>query len=211
MGLLVEEVKSHFKLDFIDKILISIVFIIGAILCPFYCFADEGYQPIEYQDVLDLYFSNVTAGNNSTIIERSGSTLKYIELEKGYLYRYRVVVDDTSPSYRVVAYGNSIPSVDLPVYIASRVEAGNYFYINPDDINYSYLYVAPGAHVIFERMRLTGQDAAIGNLSFIVGFNSIWSTFNFLIPYIGVVVLCVIGLLFIKRLIMSLSKGKARI
>lgn len=197
MDLFLEDVKSHFKLDFIDKIIICIVFILGAVLSP--VFADD----VEDVDTIQVRGISISS-SSSEFLEDSTQAVRYVLLEKGYQYTFSF-----GSTTHYIVLSEDIPDVGVPFSLISR-SSGDFIYTAYDDTYIALSYNGFGA-VPVTRVPLNGQESAISNLSSIVGFDSIWSTFNFAIPYIAVVVLCVIGLLFIKRLIMSLSKGKARI
>ena len=85
VDLFLEDFKSHFKLDFIDKIIISFVFIIGAILCPFYVFADDT-ETITVDGVVPSLVIP-SSGDGGVFVAGSTSTgTGYISIEHGYRY-----------------------------------------------------------------------------------------------------------------------------
>lgn len=203
MDLFLEDIKSHFKLDFIDKIIISVVFIIGAILCPFYAYASE------VEEIPFTVLPGVGMNVNYDFFVTSNYSIGYIQVEPGYSY---IVSNNSSTSNKVIGFSSSVPEVNSSVNVIGRLLAGdNYSFTGSD---YGFLYFDLYSYsdsVSITRTKLFGMEEFIDNLTFYNGLENLWNVFISIIPYIFVVLLVCIGLLFIRRLAIYLSKGKTRI
>lgn len=202
MGLFLDDIKSHFKLDLFDKIIISAVFIISAIFCP--VFASENV-PISEVNGVSIPF--VAEGDSGLFVSSTRST-GYILIEPGYYYTFT----NNSNGAKRLAFSNSVPAVGDPFYNLNKVQIGETFSFKSSDYSYIYLDyydLVPGVSVT--REPLLGMENFIDNLTYYNGVDNLWNIFVSVIPYVSVVVLVCISLLIIRRLLSSLSKGKSRI
>lgn len=205
MDLFLNDIKSHFNLDLFDKIIICLTFIIGALFFPFYCFASE----VENVEVSSIGYLTFTKNNPIIIESASSSGIGYFEIEPGYKYTF---VNNSPSATKFLGFSNSIPEVGVTVYNVVNIEPGGTYEFSSSYVSYAYFdYYSYSTLTSLTKTKLEGMEGFIDNLTFYNNTENFWSVFNSIIPYILVVVIVCIGLLIIRRLLSSLSKGKSRI
>lgn len=200
MVLFLKEIQENIKLDKIDKILIALVFIIGAVFSPVFADSEINVQ----------YVSGVGV-SSGTIVENSNQTLFYYSLIKGRSYRITNTGYENSFSLRTsdsLAIGttltNFLSQATLPAGTSVEFTAGSDFIVSYyANTNISEFFIVED---ISNEMGKT-VDSLVDN----IGPSAIWDIFNTGINYIYVVVLVAFGIFIISMVIRKISKGKGKI
>lgn len=202
------------NLDRIDKIFISLTFIIVTFICIFntFCYANENIETVLIDGIRLDTSAGVTKFNSSTV----GSGF-YFEPIKGHTYLITNNYIGT-PSNFAVSLMN-LPDIPFIGYETTEIRR----YLNPGN---SYEYKADNDTVVcifiqknsnasdllqnISVMDITpvGLKSVVGNLSLNVGLSQIWTVFETSIPYILVVVIFSLGVWFITHNIIEHSKGR---
>lgn len=196
---------DFYKLGKIDKIVISIVFILGAISSFFgnIVLADT---PVEVM-VFDFYLT--TGGDGGGTFTNYNNSVDHNQTICFYGISGHSYVIDTSSDV-IFGYSSSIPelysSPDYFSYVAS-----NHFEFTASDDGYYYFASSRYAFDYSVYDVTGGFDGVIGNLSHFVSGELIWNNLVSSLPFILVCTTFGLGSVFIHRLIKSGSKGKAKL
>lgn len=198
--------SSFWKLDKIDKIVISLIFILSALFscCSCFCFASETLEPS--QTGLGLFIDS--SGN--IISDDDGRYIVY-NFDKPGNYTFSTKIDV------IVGFVNNNPSVGDKVIDREYYKPGEFFTIYIEEPSeYSFFVVTSHNVSAFylvdvQYEPVVGFSSVIDKLSLNVGISQIWEVFETPISLVVPFVLVAFGYFIIARVICSISKGKGRI
>lgn len=189
-----------YKLDKYDKYFVAFVLVILVIFNIGSCFAVE-VENVESTQVSGLAITS----NNNYFTSTSSHSVRYITLEKGYIYHF---TNNSTQYPQSVCFSYDVPSVNVPYYDYRAVPVGESFSFVSNDYDYFY-FAGQDTNMVVTREKIANMDGAVGDLVSNVGVNQLWSVFENGIDFIGIVVLVAFGLFLIVLLIKKLSKGKS--
>lgn len=201
--------SNFWKLDKIDKIVISLIFIIGAISSFFYCFGFES-EDVPFSIVSGLNMTANKPGNSGKFY--SGPyDIGYFKVDPGYKYTI-----SCSGEVSVVSFSNSVPSVGVDYYDVLRISGTSSSYsksysFNTNFSKYAVINFSMPSDITVTRVPLTGLDSVIGNLVDSVGPGALWGIFEVAIPFALCVVTLALGFYFLRRSLKWLSRGDGRL
>lgn len=194
---------GYFKLDKLDKIVISLIFIVVSMFSIFncFCFATEEISGVEISNVSPSFSSD-----NPVFVNRPGANAVYFNVIPGHKYAYYF---DYQTSF---CYSYDEPSIGVNYYDIIYPNSSPYEFVAEAD--YLFLFVGSSSNPVnLETVRLvditpSGFASVIGNLSLNVGLSQLWNVFETSIPWILVVVLFVFGWWFFSHWVKELGKGR---
>lgn len=198
-----------YKLDKIDKIVISIIFILGAVFSFLNCLVfatdiPEGYYFVPPSGVVNVTFN----WSNDHLFGYSGTSSTYYSLDNA---EYIIINGDTR-SFQF-CFTKEFPANNVPIFGMKNLNLNGSEVINVRDTDYKYLLVtntvSSSDFSVYKYS--TGLSGVSNQLADEIGPGALWDIFDTSIPYILVVVLVGFGIYLIFRMIKGLSKGKGRI
>lgn len=192
--------SKFWKLDKIDKIVISLIFIVVSMFSVFncFCFAES---PVDGFVIEDYYIE----GASGNIVYRDKGILMYYPLSFGHKYSL------VNNSGHVISLGftENIPELgDTAVRYGYLSASGTKKFLADDEYLVFSISSSNDLDNIFLYDETPGFSGVIGNLSLSVGISQIWSVFETSIPWVLVVVLFVFGWWFFAHWVKELGKGR---
>lgn len=202
---------DFYKLDKIDKIVISIIFIFVAmfsILNNFVFAANFTDTEISPTDINGIDFQL----DSSSFFSSPSGRVHYISVIPGSTYR----IYNNSTGARLFAFSSDAPSVGVEILSTFSLEAGgtsgrsDYITI-PEGANYLYLSTTYNSQNVWFYLVDSGLQLSIDTLVNNVSGILIWDSIVSALPFILVCTVFGLGSLFVHRLIKSGSRGKAKL
>lgn len=192
--------SNFWKLDKIDKIVISIVFIIVSLISFAQCFA------VENVDILII--DGLGIESSTGLITSSGSSVGYFNIEPGYIYH---ITNGLVNSPKVYGFSNSIIELSDYVFDVSTLPGRDSVDITYSQYQYLYFNIYGGSAVTVTREKLPGLEGSVDLLVSNVGPGALWGIFEISLPYVLVVIILALGFYFIRRMAKWISRGKGGI
>lgn len=193
---------NYWKLDKIDKIVISLIFVFSTFFSVFTIFSDAS----ESENVSFDVINDVEIDLNGIVKSNfSGSSIGYIELEKGYIYTI------TPPKNWSLHFylSNDVPNLGVSCVKLGNIRNDSFEYVCNSFSQYLFLdFQWSNPNILISRRPIPGFSGAVDDLVSNVSPSALWKTFNLSIPYILVVVLVAFGIYLITHSIREISKGR---
>ena len=179
------------------KIAICFGLIIGAIIsiCNM-CFAAN---QVEYLTADNLAIRPST----SSIVEYSGATLYYIELEPGYQY----TITNISNSLNAFGFFDSL-EVGSSVSVHELPKGSSYSFNGSS----AFLYVGnssgPVSNFSITREELQGMTSFVDNLAYDLSYANLSGVLFFVVPIMSIAILVGLGFYLLKRLLNRIKRAK---
>lgn len=197
---------GFYRLDFWDKLVISITCVIVTFICLFNTFS-FGLETIDFSTSIKV--SNLTFGSGNTFYESSsGYSVFYIKVDPSIIYTLNSsegVVFSTA--YELPSDGVERFNFSTSILEDYEVSGFNYITIRlPSSIT-----SVPTGLVTISYDSPSGISLAVSSLVQNVGIPDLWDTFSLSIPYVLVVVVVGFGFYMILTMIRKILKGKSRL
>lgn len=200
--------SNFWKLDKVDKIVTSLIFIIFTVNCVFKTFVFASDVPSDYYEISQTVVANNTFINGIGTVNTSalGATVYKVDLLNGANY----ILLHGGKYFSYVLSNDEFESTSFfeGVSLIDNGDSSEIYIYNNGDFDYLYLsYYSDNNVNVYTNAN--GMVSAISDLTNFVSSDNLWEIFNKAIPYISIVVLVGFGVFIIFKLIKKISKGRA--